>query len=279
VIALTEFDVREHGKIVPWTDELQVEQDLLLSLSMVAIFEDKFLKEHIAMRGGTALHKIHLAPPARYSEDVDLVAITERDETHIAAGLKRVLRPILGERVRSIPKDIALKVRNVFRPSRILRMEYEVPSVMAPARGMKIKIETNVSERTPFLAPVQMAYAVPFQGVEKMAEVISYDLNEMLGTKMRALFQRDAGRDLFDLYRAKDGPGFDADKAIEAFNHYMAGERKFVRRADFLEAFRRHCANPAFRSDMETLLREDLGYNFDAAAKWVEEELLSRLTT
>jgi hypothetical protein len=31
---------------------------------MIAIFEDSFLKEHIAMRGGTALHKIHLASPA-----------------------------------------------------------------------------------------------------------------------------------------------------------------------------------------------------------------------
>jgi hypothetical protein len=65
---------------------------------MIAIFEDAFLKEHTAMRDGTALHKIHLAPPARYSEDIDLVPITDLDEKHLAAGLKRALRPVLGER-------------------------------------------------------------------------------------------------------------------------------------------------------------------------------------
>jgi predicted nucleotidyltransferase component of viral defense system len=40
---------------------------------MVALFDDAFLSSQIAMRGGTLLHKVHLAPPARYSEDIDLV--------------------------------------------------------------------------------------------------------------------------------------------------------------------------------------------------------------
>ena len=45
---------------------------------MAALFNDKFLCSQIAMRGGTLLHKVHLAPAARYSEDIDLVVFGER---------------------------------------------------------------------------------------------------------------------------------------------------------------------------------------------------------
>ena len=44
---------------------------------MIALFSDPFLKEYVAFRGGTALHKIYLKPQARYSEDIDLVQIKE----------------------------------------------------------------------------------------------------------------------------------------------------------------------------------------------------------
>ena len=33
------------------------------------------------------------------------------------------------------------------------------------------------------------------------AKVLTYDLDELLGTKLRALYQRKKGRDLFDLNR------------------------------------------------------------------------------
>jgi len=66
--------VRWHD-IAPWNDYAQVEQDLLISRALVAIFSDEFLAENLAFRGGTALHKLYLSPQARYSEDIDLVQI------------------------------------------------------------------------------------------------------------------------------------------------------------------------------------------------------------
>lgn len=72
MIALTLQDVLAHQETVRWPELYQVEQDLLLSLAMTAIFNDKFLSEQVAMRGGTVLHKVHLAPAVRYSEDIDL---------------------------------------------------------------------------------------------------------------------------------------------------------------------------------------------------------------
>jgi predicted nucleotidyltransferase component of viral defense system len=47
-----------------------VEQDLVLSRALVEIFSSD-AAEHLALRGGTSLHKIILDTPARYSEDID----------------------------------------------------------------------------------------------------------------------------------------------------------------------------------------------------------------
>lgn len=52
-----------------------VEQDLLISRALLAIYSDSFLQQELAFRGGTALHKIYLKPQPRYSEDIDLVQI------------------------------------------------------------------------------------------------------------------------------------------------------------------------------------------------------------
>ena len=49
----------------PWPKRSQLEQDLRISRGVAAIFSDEALGEHLAMRGGTVLHKGHLAPAAR----------------------------------------------------------------------------------------------------------------------------------------------------------------------------------------------------------------------
>ena len=63
------------NEFVPWTDFAMVEQDLIISRALVDIFSDDFLREQLAFRGGTALHKLYLSPQIRYSEDIDLVQI------------------------------------------------------------------------------------------------------------------------------------------------------------------------------------------------------------
>ena len=82
-------DILAHQAVVPWSAQHQVEQDLLLCRAMVGLFNDAFLSTQIAMRGGTLLHKVHLAPASRYSEDIDLVVVETRPEEHI----RRAIRP------------------------------------------------------------------------------------------------------------------------------------------------------------------------------------------
>ncbi len=84
IIQLTRRDIIAHQSEVPWPNQRQVEQDLLLCRAITALFNDDFLNKQIAMRGGTLLHKVHLAPASRYSEDIDLVIVGDRPEEHIA---------------------------------------------------------------------------------------------------------------------------------------------------------------------------------------------------
>lgn len=54
----------------PWVQDFQVEQDLVISRALVAIFSHPLLHDTLAFRGGTALYKLYLKPAARYSEDI-----------------------------------------------------------------------------------------------------------------------------------------------------------------------------------------------------------------
>ena len=60
----------------PWVQDSQVEQDLILSRALIEMFSHPVLWRGLAMRGGTAIYKLYLRPPARYSEDIDLVSST-----------------------------------------------------------------------------------------------------------------------------------------------------------------------------------------------------------
>ncbi len=49
--------INEWRQSVAWLENYHVEQDLVISRALVEIFSDEYLKEHLAFRGGTALHK------------------------------------------------------------------------------------------------------------------------------------------------------------------------------------------------------------------------------
>jgi len=71
--------ISEWRERAPWSEDFQVEQDLVISRALVAVYSDPFLARALAralaLRGGTALYKLYLTPPARYSEDIDLVQV------------------------------------------------------------------------------------------------------------------------------------------------------------------------------------------------------------
>jgi len=81
---------------VPWVQDFQVEQDLVISRALVEIFSKGELSAALAFRGGTALHKLHMNPPARYSEDIDLVQVRAGAIGPTLTALRGVLDSWLG---------------------------------------------------------------------------------------------------------------------------------------------------------------------------------------
>jgi len=279
MIPLTRQDVLAHQMVVPWPSLLHVEQDLHLCRAMAAIFNDEFLRKQVAMRGGTLLHKIHLAPAARFSEDIDLVVVGDRPEDHIRKALRRVLADVLGVPERSIWDTIALAVRNTARPSRILRMTYVVPATSTQGARLEVVVEANVTERTSHRSIMQIPFEFPFREALIKATISGYDIHEMLGTKMRALFQRRRGRDLFDLYQALTlmNQPVDPGAVIESFLYYLRQEAGAVKRAEFIAILDAHLADSGFRSDTDCLLRKGVVYDTVMAGAYVKAHLLDLL--
>ena len=65
--------ITEWQNEAPWQSDDQIEQDLIISRIIVELYNNEFLKEELLFRGGTALTKLFLDEPLRYSEDLDFV--------------------------------------------------------------------------------------------------------------------------------------------------------------------------------------------------------------
>ncbi|MDE0854879.1 MAG: nucleotidyl transferase AbiEii/AbiGii toxin family protein [Nevskia sp.] len=269
----------------PWPKRSQIEQDLRLSRGVAAIFADSVLREHLAMRGGTVLHKAHLAPAARYSEDIDLVLVKTMDTQTLEQHLRRALTPVLGTPSDSIFADAWLAIRNVARPSRILRISFKfVPLGLRREETIKVEVNLNESRSLYPLVDVQLN-TLDNDGDLQPAVARSYDINEMLGTKTRALMQREQGRDLFDLCHAwqlsqAGNTPFPVDgrKAMEAFAWYLKQEGTQIGTAEANARLDARLRKDGFRRDMDTLLRPGLPrFDVDAGAAVVREAYLRHL--
>jgi predicted nucleotidyltransferase component of viral defense system len=82
----------------PWADDDQIEQDLIMTRVAVEIASHPELRERLAWRGGTCLHKRFLPTALRYSEDLDYVAydlsIEDNDMRKLRMGLREVAERI-----------------------------------------------------------------------------------------------------------------------------------------------------------------------------------------
>jgi len=81
--------------------------------------------------------------------------------------------------------------------------------------------------------------------------------------KMRALFQRRRGRDLFDLYWALTlaKPAVVPARIIESFQHYLELEGSIAGRSEFVELLDGIWPTVDFVSDMNQLLRAGIIYD------------------
>ncbi len=249
----------------PWPEDVQVEQDLIISRALVAMYETPELAERLAFRGATALYKLHLLPAARYSEDIDLVQITPEPIGFTLTLLREALDPWLGE------------PRRLFKEGRV-SLNYRFESEDTPPIRLRLKIEINTREHFTELGVVHLPLKIENPWFSSEADVTTFSLPELLGTKLRALYQRKKGRDLFDLWFAlEQRRDLDVDALLRSFHRYMSEGRHTVTRAQFEENLHRKGKDPDFRADVPPLLRSGVGWDFDRALATVRERLIERL--
>ncbi|MGF1585052.1 MAG: nucleotidyl transferase AbiEii/AbiGii toxin family protein [Bacteroidales bacterium] len=249
----------------PWTTNEQVEQDLVISRALVALFSDEFLSENLAFRGGTALHKLFLYPAPRYSEDIDLVQIKE-------GPIKPILQRI-GEVITFFEEDRVIKPKA--NNNTIL---YRFDSEYSPDIRLRLKIEINCREHFNLLGWNSFPFSVNSEWFTGQSNITTYHLDELLGTKLRALYQRKKGRDLFDIYYADQYAKLDYDNIIHCYNEYM----KFVvgklpTQKEFLLNMELKKKSAQFTGDMKGLLNPNLKYNQEEAFEWLFEEFATKL--
>ena len=98
-----------------------------------------------------------------------------------------------------------------------------------------------------------------------------------MGTKLRALYQRRKGRDLFDLWYALDKQLIDTDSVISIFEKYCQFQQEPVTRAMFEQSLFSKKQNKDFQSDMTALLAPAVLWNFEPALELIEKTVISRL--
>jgi predicted nucleotidyltransferase component of viral defense system len=236
----------------PWAEQRQVEQDLIISRALVALFGDSFLAQELRFRGGTALNKLHFPRPLRYSEDIDLVRTTGGPIGPALSRVRDVLDPWLGQ-----PKFDQSPVAPKFRY--VVEGEDKAP--------IRLKIEINTREREAY-DPIRLRpFKVENPWFSGATDIPTFSDEELLATKLRALLQRKKGRDLIDLSHAlATFEALDVQKVVDLFGRYLAATETAISRAQAEQRMFEKLDDRNFMADVRPLLAADERDAFNEAA-------------
>ena len=227
----------------PWAEQRQVEQDLIICRALVEIFSDDFLRSELRFRGGTALNKLHFPTPLRYSEDIDLVRTTAGPIGPILDRLRGILQPWLGQ------PNFA---QSVVAPKFKFKVDAEDKTTEAPIR---LKLEINTRELEAYDGAVARQLSVENPWFTGAAEIPGFTNEELLATKLRALLQRNKGRDLIDLsHSLQVFQNLNAGRVVELLGRYLAATGLAISRAQAEERMFAKLENPQFLADVRPLL-------------------------
>jgi predicted nucleotidyltransferase component of viral defense system len=159
-----------------------------MARALVEIFSDDFLRAQLRFRGGTALNKLHLPKALRYSEDIDLTRTTGGKLGPVLDRLRAVFQPWMGH----AHYDLGL-----IGPALTFTVEAEDKAV-----PIRVKIEMATRERIAYDGPRTVPFTVQNPWFTGSANIETFSKEEVHATKLRALLQREKGRDLVDLSHA-----------------------------------------------------------------------------
>lgn len=257
--------ITEWSNTTPWQTNEQVEQDLVICRALVEIFSDEWLAQSLAFRGGTALHKLYLNPQPRYSEDIDLVQIRAEP---------------IKETVRRLQQSLSFLGNSSVKPRKDgIQLKFHFESEFPPTRQLRLKVEANTREHFTVLGHHDFPFEVISSWFTGKCNLTTYHLEELLGTKLRALYQRKKGRDLYDLFIAlSQKPGLDKGAAIRSYRRYMNfSQGNSPTQRQFILNMEAKINDPEFIGDTSSLLRPEVQYNPKVAYELIKRDLIENI--
>ena len=251
--------------IVPWQYPEQIEQDLIITTALLKIYQHPILSEKFAFRGGTALNKLYFNPPTRYSEDIDLVQITSEPIGPMVTKLREIIDPWRGKPTRAGPSG------KLFTLSYRVTSDNNIP--------LKLKIETNTREHFSILGYKEIPFSSTSEYFQGQANIKTYALEELLGTKLRALYQRRKGRDLYDLYVSLTNfPNLNIDGIVQCFKEYVVRDNISISVKQFQNNMIEKLKDEEFRKDIIPLLSPQARqFNAEEAYALIATKIINKL--
>jgi predicted nucleotidyltransferase component of viral defense system len=260
---IPEIFIEQWRRTVKWQKLEQIEQDLIICRALIDLYNDPYIKEALVFRGGTALNKLFIQPPARYSEDIDFVQKKHDPIGKTIDAIRGLLKPWLGD-----PKW------KITERSAKLIYKYESINKMLT----KLKIEINTTEHFQVLPLKTLPFVVESDWFSGATNIITYEIDELIATKLRALYQRRKGRDLFDIWYLVTHELVNLNKVFDIFHEYCIYNKVKISSEEFLKNLELKKNHRDFCIDMNILLPSKLCWNFEEAYQFVLDNVISKLS-
>jgi predicted nucleotidyltransferase component of viral defense system len=256
-------DIISWSKKAPWKNDYLVEQDLIIERTLIEIYSNPELNEQLAFRGGTALHKLYFDPQPRYSEDIDLVQITSGPIGDILSLLREKLS-FLGR----------ANYEHVLHSNKLI---YSFQTEFEPVVKLKVKIEINTREHFTVYGYNELNRKVESEWFTGECKIKTFTVEELLGTKLRALFQRSKGRDLFDIWYSHENSKLNIANIINSFHSYLGHDNLHISRSEFVMNMEEKILDKEFNGDITGLLRPGIEYNVSQVWPLIKERIINQL--
>jgi predicted nucleotidyltransferase component of viral defense system len=156
-------------------------------------------------------------------------------------------------------------------------LTYRVESEIPPVVPLRLKVEINTREHFSVLGYQEYPFSIESRWYSGTCTLKTYGLDELLGTKLRALYQRRKGRDLFDLWLGLTDGKANPLKVVKIFRKYMKEEGLKVSQREYRENLARKMTTRSFLADTDNLLRPGIAYLPQEAYQLVDQKVLQLL--
>lgn len=156
----------------------------------------------------------------------------------------------------------------------VFRFESEIPPII----NLRLKIEINCREHFSVLGHKKFEFNIENSWASGSCNLVSFEAEEMLGTKLRALYQRKKGRDLFDIYYALSNLDLNIDKLIKCYNEYISfSVDKPPTQKQFIINLEEKLQDPDFEGEIFALLRPGVEYDHVKAYEMIKTKLIEKI--